>query len=358
MSLPTAQTSIKSFFQSKPPKYAPPPGSAKPAQAPAPAPTPAPVPPQSGLTVEDDDDNDKNNIPHEATIRPVTYSDLNALRRINALLLPVPYPEDFYRRAAEQQHTSRVITWSAPDPSGQGEDAKVIGGVVCHVEPSAPGSPSSTLYIRSLCVLAPYRGLGLASAAVDAVVASVRAADRSVNTISAHVWTDNEDALAWYEARGFRRHAARPIAGYYRNLRPDSAWLVQRDIAAASPPSARGNVPVPAPAPAAVRPSPTAAVVNLPPMSAAPAAGGPPMGGPPRRPGPPLPGQSFQNQRPETEWNDLPADMAGLNPKAAASGGGPPSGGSSAASSQPSSRSVSAARKKRDRSYPAAAFGA
>ncbi|PHH86443.1 hypothetical protein CDD83_10244 [Cordyceps sp. RAO-2017] len=65
---------------------------------------------------------------------------------------------------------------------------------------------------------------------------------------------------------------------------------------------------------------------------------------------PPPRGQSYQNQRPETEWNDLPADMApGLL--------APPRKAGSEPASVASSRSSSTVRKKRDRSYPAAAFG-
>ncbi|KAF4446122.1 Pre-mRNA-splicing factor [Fusarium albosuccineum] len=77
---------------------------------------------------------------------------------------------------------------------------------------------------------------------------------------------------------------------------------------------------------------------------------GPPKNGASR---PPLPhsGRSYQNQRPETEWNDLPDDMANrlLVP--------PPRGNPGESGSGASSRSSSTARKKRDRAYPAAAFG-
>lgn len=272
------------------------------------------------------------------------------------------YPDAFYHCLtdyADQGATSRVITWAADGDAAP----KVVGGVVCRVEPrhpaaaaSSPPTPqASTLYIRSLCILAPYRGLGLVSAALDNIVAAAAAAAAAdpgtlgghLATVSAHVWTENDEALRWYESRGFRRDT-HPIEGYYRRLRPSTAWLVHRDADAPNP-AARAPASSASPS-RSVPPSASAAVVNLPPLSgAAPAR---------TRPAPPRVGSglSYQNQRPETEWNDLPVDMAG-GPLAPPKKNGAESGSGSGSGSGTSSRSSSAVRKKRDRSYPAAAFG-
>ncbi|GKT96464.1 GNAT family protein [Colletotrichum tofieldiae] len=238
-------------------------------------------------------------------------------------------PETFYA-AALTGPFSRVITWS--DPSSPGVE-QVIGGVVCCVEPSPfpPASPDAhpehALYIRSLALLSPYRSYGLATATIDHLI--------NLRHIYAHVWTDNEEGMHWYAARGFERYGE-PLQGYYIKLRPDSAWIVHRavgplSIGSKGQHSGKTSAPVP---------GPTAAVANLPPMGSGP----PPVTGEvlSRTPS----GQSFQNRRAATEWNDLPEDMASglLAP--------PRSNGGSGASS----RSSSAVRKKRDRSYPAAAF--
>ncbi|KND89866.1 N-alpha-acetyltransferase 50 [Tolypocladium ophioglossoides CBS 100239] len=357
MSLPTsktpaAQPSIRSFFQAKAPKYASPPSTTSrdtngTNHAPAaqqkrkeegavspPQPTlDAPIPPPA------------TNLPREASIRPVAADDTPALRRINALLLPVSYPDSFYQRAvdpAASARFSRVVTWAHV-----GEEPKVVGGVVCRVE-QPPGAASQNLYIQSLCLLSPYRGMGLINAALDNIVATAVAdPNLDVKTITAHVWTENEEALHWYEGRAFKRHEP-ALQGYYIKLRPGSAWLVQRDVSA----SVRSSLP-PAPASSGasrtVAASTTAAVVNLPAPLPPPSSWGPNSNASTPPPGLSR-GQSFQTQRPETEWNDLPADMApGLL--------APPRKPSSESTSGTSSRSSSTARKKRDRSYPAAAFG-
>jgi ribosomal protein S18 acetylase RimI-like enzyme len=342
MTLPAAapnksgQLSIRSFFSAKAPTYAPPPSQSGTAAASTPAP-PASPPPSALSTattvMRPLPPSVAANLPSQAAIRPVTAQDTNALRRINALLLPVGYPDTFYQRAVDPAASgpfSRVITWAHP-----GEEPKVVGGIVCRVEPAmnvaAAGQVSQTLYIQSLCLLSPYRSKGLVNAALESIIATAASSPKlAVKTVSAHVWTENEEGILWYEHRGFKREQP-PIRGYYIKLRPDSAWLVHRDVAS-SVESSEAADPI------------TEAPAQSPPVGG----NGPPTG---TRPAPPRngSGQSFQNHRPEMEWNDLPADMAPglLAPKKIASE--PTSGASS--------RSSSTVRKKRDRSYPAAAFG-
>ncbi|RGP70694.1 pre-mrna-splicing factor cwc24 [Fusarium longipes] len=359
MSLPStkpAQTSIRSFFSSKAPQYAPPPSQA--AAIPPPPPPPAAAaaaavapPPPTSITPDLNTNSTwgfeipplPTALPQEATIRPITGDDVNALRRINALLLPVSYPDNFYQRAVDPSASgrfSRVITWAH-----DGAEAKVVGGVVCRVEPvldpNTQGNIPQNLYIQSLCLLSPYRSLGLINAAVDNIVATaVSDPNLNVTAVTAHVWTENEEGMKWYEGRGFKREN-QPIQGYYLKLRPNSAWLVSRPTGA----SVRNLIPTFSSAPpSSVPASAIAAVANLDP------AAGPPRNGASR---PPMPSsaRSYQNQGPDREWNDLPDDMASsrLAPT--------PRGASGGTASSTSSRSSSAARKKRDRSYPAAAFG-
>ncbi|RDA84589.1 hypothetical protein CP532_1112 [Ophiocordyceps camponoti-leonardi (nom. inval.)] len=344
--LPPAQLSIRSFFPTKsvvPCVAAPPPPPSRAGKAPPPPPPPPPPQPKTISSVPSPAISaplptpsadaplppSPPNLPTEAGVRLVSAEDTAALRRINALLLPVSYPDSFYARAvcrAQSGRFSRVITWAH-----DGEEAKVVGGVVCRLESDDDQrQPGQRLYIQSLCLLAPYRGKGLMAAALDHVIATATSdAALDVRSVTAHVWTDNEDGLRWYESRGFgRRH--QPIAGYYLKLRPDSAWLVHRQLSPQPSPLSQGD-------------DDAAAIANLP-------ASRPP----PSRTSastPVLPSsavaQSYQNQRPGMEWNDLPADMA---PGFLAKPGSDPA-------SRAGSRSSSAMRKKKDRSYPAAAFG-
>ncbi|KAG6051030.1 hypothetical protein E4U33_000663 [Claviceps sp. LM78 group G4] len=476
MPLPTTkpvQSSIRSFFTSSTPNYAPPPGQSPPPPPPAP-PSPPPPPPstlkqqtqQQEVDQQEKDQQEKDQqeqdqqeqdqqeqdqqeqdqqeqdqqeqdqqaqkqlqeehqrqeeqdqqkhqqpniplpsppskstIPPSATIRIPTEADLPPFRRINALLLQVAYTESYYASTLHNP-LARIITWSH-----DGQAPKVVGAVVCLIEDDDANTntnahdPQSdetqrpqTLYLRSMCLLAPYRGLGLAQAALEDILEGVRHRNVNVVSITAHVWTENEDGLRWYKGRGFKKDSVKPLEGYYLRLRPGTAWLVRKilpedgaaqngGLSGQRNGSGKGEgegeergVVIPE--------SVTAAVVNMPPPSppavhaaaaaAATAAASSatssatssvattiPASGPPSTPTPgtrptPMSGQSFQNQRPEMEWNDLPEDMA---PPRASALRGKAAGEAASGAAGAGSRGASAGgKKKRDRSYPAAAFG-
>lgn len=411
------QPSILSFFQpnnkQQPPKYAAPPTSQAQQQQqqqplqqfPSAVPPPPPPPPQPvapvipALPVTALPPTTPS--PHpSATIVPVTDAHIPALRRINALLLPVNYTDSFYKAILDPAQSglfSRAILFrdgdgdpAVPSPAAP----KVVGGIVCRLEPSpfdqstgayspdlarrahARVSPpdSRVLYVQSLGVLAPYRGLGLAAAAVEGVFDAVRsvAADARGNGLNigwvyAHVWTENHDALEWYARRGFERDIR--LENYYFKLQPGSAWVMKRRVLPLGVGEQAAGAGVvldwtatngqAAHQPSAVPASVTAAAVNLPGFSPAGSMPTPPpsaSNGPPpaARPGPPGSSLSFQNKRPDMEWNDLPEDMVAAARTTSRTKDllSPPTGSGS------SSRSSSTTgRKKKDRAYPTAAFG-
>ncbi len=378
-----AQMSIKSFFQPRQPNYAPAPGQTKPrtengrpeqglpplppvplaaprrpVQTSPPPATEAPMAPlvPTRTTVSSSFPSSTSpSPPPQASIRAVAQRDVQALRRINALLLPVNYPDAFYQGVVDPAGSgpfSRVILWA--DDAAAAVEPKVVGGVVCRIDPVAPeaatttsgGAPEHALYIQSLCLLSPYRRFGLATAALDDVVAAATASPRlNVRHVYAHVWTENDDGLQWYQARGFRRDPL-PVQDYYMKLRPGSAWIVRRSAVL---PAIRGSLA----AAAATAPTPAAAAAERDAMADHARSTAADAARPTRAtPGPaPLSrvdsDQSYQNRRADMEWNDLPADMApGLLALPRSNGG-----------SGASSRSSSTARKKKDRAYPTAAFG-
>ncbi|KAI2605510.1 uncharacterized protein GGS25DRAFT_433424 [Hypoxylon fragiforme] len=382
MSLPSTnangQPSIRNFFVSKPPAYTPPPASSRPqgtSSAPSPLPSTTATEPSPSKIAQPGLISLPSSAPEviptrpaglhpQATISPILPEYIPALRRITSLLLPVSYPDSFYTKISDPLSSgafSRVLLWSDPaDPIDS--TPKVIGGLVCRPEPSpfssvpgrrfaAPTTPDAqpnAVYIQSLVLLSPYRQLGLAAALLEEVARLAAASAFACREVYAHVWTDNEDGLRWYLARGFTKHSE--ISGYYFKLRPDSAWIVRRQINTNGVTSALGlesSVSKEAQASdgtTTIPSSTTTAAANLlnkptapplPALSLPPRSSGP---SPNRSPG--ATGLSFQNARPDMEWNDLPADMH------------------SATASNASSRSSSTApRKKKDRAYPAAAFG-
>jgi hypothetical protein len=152
-----------------------------------------------------------------------------------------------------------------------------------------------------------------------------------IESLYAHVWTENVEALEWYSKRGFSQDS-NPIAGYYRRLKPDSAFVLRRRINTGDHlktlPAQSTQTPV-------VNKTEEVEKEKRPSVGTA---------------------RSFQDKGPEREWNDLPEDVLGnglLRPGSHLST--PGAGSGSAASSRSSSRSGAGGKKKRV--YPAAAFG-
>jgi ribosomal protein S18 acetylase RimI-like enzyme len=349
------QPSIRSFFQPRQPSYTAPPSlpvtksdnslhsnsiSQTPPSASQILPKPSSTLPQQTPST--------SSLPQQATISPVLEQHIQPLRRINSLLLPIHYPDSFYNKILSPDHPisfSRTILWTSPSTSTYPSETKVIGGIICRLDPtlsplSTPQTPqfieeAYDIYIQSLALLSPYRSKGLAAEVLQEIIdAAIGQNQIRIASLYAHVWTENEDALKWYTARGFKREEP-VLHGYYRRLKPDTAWILRRRL------------------------MPTDHLVNLasqvPQASQTPPQGSSSALSPAIRPVNPPSARSFQDRGPDREWNDLPEDVLGNTMLRPPSHLGSREG--SAASSRSSSRSGIEGKGKKKRVYPAAAFG-
>ncbi|KAH8597759.1 hypothetical protein B0O99DRAFT_616723 [Bisporella sp. PMI_857] len=333
------QPSIRSFFQPRTPQYSAPPGT-------APSGTPASPPPfslsQPPTAASHGVPRSSSTLPPQACISKIEPHHVQPLRRINSLLLPMNYPDSFYHKISEPSpaNFSRVILWL----DSHNSEPKVVGGIVCRLDPSlAPESTQNNLihipgsfdiYLQSLALLSPYRGHGLANEALQAIItAATEQKELYIRELYAHAWTESEEALKWYAGRGFKQDE-QIISGYYRRLKPDTAWILRRKLNPSdhfqtlSAQQKTGTSPTKSDSvPEEIKARPDAAIHA----------------------------KSFQDRRPDMEWNDLPDDVL-RNPRLK-----PPglkSADGSAASSRSSSKSgMEGKAGKKKRQYPAAAFG-
>jgi ribosomal protein S18 acetylase RimI-like enzyme len=165
----------------------------------------------------------------EIAIIPVQPSHLPAIQRLTSTLLPVRYPDKFFSGSVDEilpAMFSRVaLSMSKP-----------IGWIRCRLDPfPEPTSPPSNarpiynqIYIQALCLLAPYRGQGVATALLESILKLRLLLEHNVASIYAHVWECNTDALEWYSKRGFSQVVM--VDNYYRKLRPGGAWVVKKDL--------------------------------------------------------------------------------------------------------------------------------
>ncbi|KXL43005.1 hypothetical protein M433DRAFT_68786 [Acidomyces richmondensis BFW] len=164
-------------------------------------------------------------LPHQVRLRPCTATDVSALKRLNALLLPIPYPDVFYRETLQDPtiHSLTLLAfWYEEDDSSTGHGTcRLIGAV----PPENNDGPM--LYLSTLVLLSPYRGHGIATHLLHAVLRRA-VVDHGVRYVGAHVWEANSEGRAWYLRRGFREVAREE--GYYRRLSPSDAVVVRREV--------------------------------------------------------------------------------------------------------------------------------
>lgn len=179
----------------------------------------------------------RTQLPANVTIEPCHEKYLPGYRKMNALLLQIPYREDFYNETMEDEviaSVTRLALWherSSTAASSTGTEAKLVAAIRCRVLASPPENPYEkvpVLYISTLTTLGPFREHAIASHLL-AEVTRIAIELYDAKAVSGHVWEANADGLEWYKKRGFRVVAHEPE--YYRRLAPKTAALViRRDI--------------------------------------------------------------------------------------------------------------------------------
>lgn len=193
-------------------------------------------------------------LPEKVSIEPITSTHLPAYRRLITLLLPIRYPENFYKDSVSNSSPSSLALcalWHEPArprevingistglPANKERGPflpfdRVVAGIQCRLEPipsaTTQSRPEQALYVQTLATLAPYRSFGIASALLDRIVVTAITQYEGVVEVYAHVWEANEEALEWYGKRGFLVEE-QVVEGYYRKLRPSGARIVMRRV--------------------------------------------------------------------------------------------------------------------------------
>jgi ribosomal protein S18 acetylase RimI-like enzyme len=201
-----------------------------------PQPTPQPTltsqPPTTNPTPTLPFSNPPTQLVKNITLVPCDKSLIPSFQRLNTLLLPIPYPQTFYKEILSDPTASDLTLLALwhDNPSSTSSPGKVIGGIRCRIlpDPSTQATPKDKiLYISTLGVLSPFRSYGIASWLLHLlIVRGIR--DYGVSAVGAHVWEASNEAREWYRKRGFRETCLEQ--GYYRRLTPQGAYVLRREI--------------------------------------------------------------------------------------------------------------------------------
>ncbi|KAI7743313.1 hypothetical protein M8C21_030727 [Ambrosia artemisiifolia] len=142
----------------------------------------------------------------------VRDKNLMQLKRLNSVLFPVRYNDKYYADALASNEFTKLAYHSDI----------CVGSIACRLEKKKDGAVR--VYIMTLGVLAPYRGLGtkLLNHVIDL------SSKENIGEIYLHVQTNNEDAINFYKKFGFE--ITETIQNYYKRITPPDCYVVTKYI--------------------------------------------------------------------------------------------------------------------------------
>ncbi|XP_016511997.1 uncharacterized protein LOC107829079 isoform X1 [Nicotiana tabacum] len=144
----------------------------------------------------------------------VRDKNMMQLKKINTAIFPVRYNDKYYTDAIASGDFTKLAYYSDI----------CVGSIACRLEKKEAGAVR--VYIMTLGVLAPYRGLGIGKMLLNHILNL--SAKQNVSEIYLHVHTINEDALNFYKKFGFE--VTDKIQNYYTNITPPDCFVLTKFI--------------------------------------------------------------------------------------------------------------------------------
>ncbi|KAJ7958733.1 N-alpha-acetyltransferase 50 [Quillaja saponaria] len=144
----------------------------------------------------------------------VRDKNLMQLKKLNVALFPVRYNEKYYADALASGDFTKLAYYSDI----------CVGGIACRLEKKEGGAVS--VYIMTLGVLAPYRGLGIGRRLLNHVLDLCT--KQNISEVYLHVQTNNEEAINFYKKFGFE--IMETIQNYYTNITPPDCYVLSKQI--------------------------------------------------------------------------------------------------------------------------------
>lgn len=143
----------------------------------------------------------------------VRDKNIMQLKKLNIALFPIRYNDKYYADALASGKFTKLAYYSDI----------CVGAIACRLEKE---SGALRLYIMTLGVLAPYRGLGIGTKLLDYVLDV--SSKQNVTEIYLHVQTNNDDAIGFYKKFGFE--VTETIQNYYAYISPPDCFVLRKSI--------------------------------------------------------------------------------------------------------------------------------
>ncbi|KAL3819065.1 hypothetical protein ACJIZ3_004970 [Penstemon smallii] len=148
------------------------------------------------------------------SLEGVRDKNLMQLKKLNTALFPVRYKDKYYADALASGEFTKLAYYSDI----------CVGSIACRLEKKESGAVC--VYIMTLGVLAPYRGLGIGTKLLNHVFEHCM--KQNIGEVYLHVQTNNEDAIDFYKKFGFE--ITETIQNYYTNITPPDCYVVTKFI--------------------------------------------------------------------------------------------------------------------------------
>ncbi|GAB2215664.1 hypothetical protein Droror1_Dr00020058 [Drosera rotundifolia] len=142
----------------------------------------------------------------------VRDKNIMQLKKLNVALFPVRYNDKYYSDALAAGDFTKLAYYSDI----------CVGAIACRFEKREDGAVR--LYIMTLGVLAPYRGLGIGTKML--IHALDLSSKQNITEIYLHVQTNNEEAINFYKKFGFE--ITETIHNYYTNITPPDCYVLTK----------------------------------------------------------------------------------------------------------------------------------
>ncbi|PIA65435.1 hypothetical protein AQUCO_00100731v1 [Aquilegia coerulea] len=144
----------------------------------------------------------------------VREKNLMQLKKLNIALFPVRYNDKYYSDALAAGEFTKLAYFSDI----------CVGAIACRLEKKEAGS--LRVYIMTLGVLAPYRGLGIGTKLLNHVLDF--SSKQNISEIYLHVQINNDDAIDFYKKFGFE--ITETIQNYYANITPPDCHVLTKFV--------------------------------------------------------------------------------------------------------------------------------
>ncbi|KAF2072042.1 hypothetical protein CYY_006632 [Polysphondylium violaceum] len=145
----------------------------------------------------------------------LTNKNINQLKLLNSTILPISYDEKFYLNLLTNGFMTKLAFFNDV----------VVGAVSCRIDPPSDGCETSSLYIMTLGVLAPYRNLGIGKKLIEHLDTYCKS--NKFSKIFLHVQVGSE-AIEWYKKQNFQTESL--ITNYYRHIEPADCYSMSKTI--------------------------------------------------------------------------------------------------------------------------------